>query len=238
MLVARRFQCIAIVMLQTNTFAGRKFAAIAMAVAYGLIEVALWTRGRTQLRWSLIAAAWIVATTLLQRRTARELGISRRGLLRSAWVVPAALLVAILMGLAAWMAGTLHGLYGPNPIPYHSGMYVVWAVEQEFILLSFFYVNFEQVLGNPRRASVAAATLFCLAHIPNPVLLVATLALGLCFTQLFRRYRNIYALGIAHGILGLALAVSVPDAMHRHMRVGLGYLRYHASSVGRSATPR
>ena len=35
------------------------------------------------------------------------------------------------------------------------------------------------------------------------------------------------ALGIAHGILGLSLALTVPNSLHHHMRVGLGYLRYH-----------
>jgi membrane protease YdiL (CAAX protease family) len=71
--------------------------------------------------------------------------------------------------------------------------------------------------------------LFASAHIPNPVLVVATLAVGICFTQLFRRYRNIWGLGIAHGLLGLALTLSVPNDVHHHMRVGIGYLRYHPS---------
>ena len=28
-------------------------------------------------------------------------------------------------------------------------------------------------------------------------------------------------------VLGLCFAVCVPDALHHHLRVGLGYLRYH-----------
>jgi len=31
---------------------------------------------------------------------------------------------------------------------------------------------------------------------------------------------------VAHGLIGLAIAVSIPDSLHHHMRVGLGYLRY------------
>jgi len=46
---------------------------------------------------------------------------------------------------------------------------------------------------------------------------------------LFRRYRNLYALGLAQGLLGLCFAVCVPDALNHHMRVGLGYLHYHAT---------
>jgi hypothetical protein len=40
------------------------------------------------------------------------------------------------------------------------------------------------------------------------------------------KYRNIYALGLAQGLLGLTFAVCVPEALSHHLRVGLGYLRY------------
>ena len=54
----------------------------------------------------------------------------------------------------------------------------------------------------------------------------------------FLRYRNLYALGLAHGILGLCVAITVPDALHHHMRVGLGYLRYRPPHhLHRSSAP-
>ena len=74
---------------------------------------------------------------------------------------------------------------------------------------------------------VAAAGLFSLAHLPNPVLAPVTLVWGIAACVLFLRYRNIYALGLAHGILGLCVAVIVPDSIQHHMRVGIGYYRYH-----------
>jgi membrane protease YdiL (CAAX protease family) len=214
----------------SRTPPSRRFALLAITVAYVLIEVALWTRGRTQLVWSLIAAAWIVWTVVHQRRTARQLGIAGTGFRASLWIAPAGLALAVVMMFVSWRLGTLHDLYGPNPVLYHSAGYLLWAVEQEFILQSFFYLNLEELIGNRVRSALIATLLFALAHIPNPVLVVATLALGLCFTQMFRRYRNIYALGIAHGLLGLALALSVPNDVHHHMRVGIGYLRYRPSA--------
>ncbi len=54
-----------------------------------------------------------------------------------------------------------------------------------------------------------------------------TLVWGIASCLLFLRYRNIYALGIAHGILGLCVAVIVPQSLQHHMRVGIGYYRYH-----------
>jgi membrane protease YdiL (CAAX protease family) len=71
-----------------------------------------------------------------------------------------------------------------------------------------------------------AAVLFAAAHLPNLPLTAVTLLWGAVSCGLFLRYRNLYALGLAQGLLGLCFAVCVPDALHHHLRVGLGYLRY------------
>jgi hypothetical protein len=57
---------------------------------------------------------------------------------------------------------------------------------------------------------------------------VATLVWGIVTCALFRRYHNLWSLGGAQGLLGLCFAICVPDTLHHHLRVGLGYLRYHA----------
>lgn len=50
---------------------------------------------------------------------------------------------------------------------------------------------------------------------------------GLFFCEMFRRYRNIFPLGLVHALLGLTLAASFSDAVLPHMRVGIGYIRFH-----------
>jgi membrane protease YdiL (CAAX protease family) len=104
--------------------------------------------------------------------------------------------------------------------------YAIWALEQEFILQSFFYVRLESFLGS-RRAVWGAALLFCAAHLPSPVLTLLSLIGGLLFCEMFRRYRNIFPLGLVHAVLGLTIAASFPDSLLHHMRVGLGYLSHH-----------
>ena len=74
---------------------------------------------------------------------------------------------------------------------------------------------------------ILAGVLFAAAHLPNLVLTAATLAWGIISCALFRRYRNLWALGLAQGLLGLCFAICIPDALHHHLRVGLGYLRYY-----------
>ena len=59
-------------------------------------------------------------------------------------------------------------------------------------------------------------------------LLLTLLSFGasLLFCEIFRRYRNIFPLGLVHGALGLTIAACLPDTFLHHMRVGLGYLSF------------
>ena len=132
------------------------------------------------------------------------------------------------MVLTIVVAGWLVRGFGPaQPVPWERAWkYALWALEQEFILQSFFYVRMESLLGS-RRAVWGASLLFCVAHLPSPVLTLMSLIGGLLFCEMFRRYRNIFPLGLVHGALGLTIAASLPDRWLHHMRVGLGYLTYH-----------
>jgi len=58
------------------------------------------------------------------------------------------------------------------------------------------------------------------------VLILVTFFMGLAACLLFLRYRNLYPLAIAHAILGITLAITLPNSIIRNMRVGLGYLTY------------
>jgi membrane protease YdiL (CAAX protease family) len=101
-------------------------------------------------------------------------------------------------------------------------LYAAWALVQQFLVQSFIFVRLKSVYGG-RRAIIFTALLFSLAHIPNPVLIPATLVAGLVFSWAFRRYRNIYTLGFVHALLGLTLAVSLPETATHRMRVGAAY---------------
>lgn len=197
-----------------------------LAIAYGLLEVALWTTPPTQQVFALATAAWIIGVTIANRRSLRELGLGTTGFGGALVAVPIAAAVACLILLMGWLAGTLRVLYGPQPVFVHALGYGLWALEQQFILQSFFFVTLEKLLRDSRKALVGATLLFCAAHIPNPLLMATTLLAALFFVSIFRRYRNIYPLGLAHALLGLSLAVTVPDHLIRHMRVGISYLHF------------
>lgn len=210
---------------KTSPLAGVRNLAplVEIAVAYGLIEGALWTPGHARHNWAWAALAWIIGVTLFRRPSLRELGLrwSRMGW----WIAGAAVVFAGAAVLAAASIGTLHD-YSRNGLAARAASYLVWSCEQEFILQSFIFTRLETLLGDGRRAVIAAVVLFAAAHIPSPVLTAGTLLMAYVFCELFRRNRNLYPLAAAHWIVGLALSVSLPDWLSHHMRVGIGYWHY------------
>jgi len=198
-----------------------------LAVCYGLIELVIWTSRPLQRLLFWIAFAWILATTLVHRPDANTLGLRLSGLRSLLWITAGGLLFGGLLIGIGFELQTLHPLHGAGSLGLHMAGYLLWAFEQQFILQNYFLLRLLRVLPTQFAAVIAAAVLFSTAHLPNLVLAVATLVWGVVSCTLFLRHRNLYALGLVHGILGLCVAISVPDAVTHHLMVGLGYLHYH-----------
>jgi hypothetical protein len=197
-----------------------------LGIAYALILAAIWTLNPWQRVFYWAAVVWIVVTTCIHRPTWRTLGLGLPGLVRSLWVIAAAGLMAASAAYTADRMHILHRLHGP-PLLTHFWGYLIWAVMQQFLLQSYFLLRLTRLLPGKVAPILAAAGLFSLAHLPNPVLTPVTMLWGAIACLLFLRYRNIFTLGLAHGILGICVAVIVPDSILHHMRVGIGYYRYH-----------
>ncbi|MGA8432178.1 MAG: CPBP family intramembrane glutamic endopeptidase [Candidatus Sulfotelmatobacter sp.] len=207
-------------------------------IGYGFIVVILWAPTSQQRILSPIALVGTLAVVLLGRSScdrggddarnhypgAAELGLGVRGLIPSLWILPAACGLTFAWVLVAKKIGTLHPLY-KGELKHVVG-YVLWTDYQQFLLQDLFMPRLMRLLSSEALAITVAGILFATAHLPNLSLTVATLVWGIVSCALFLRYRNIYALGLAQGLLGLGFAICVPDAWHHHLRVGLGYLRY------------
>jgi hypothetical protein len=204
----------------------RRRDLIEIAVAYGLILLVIWTpRPWQRLLW-WVAAAVIAAITGLSFDGRKAVGLRRANFLRSLWVVGAALLVA---AAAVALANSFHTLRLPHtPILLirNYWAYALWAGVQQFLLQGFFLLRLRRLLPGAPSAALAAAGLFALAHLPNLILTAITLLWGVAACLHFLRYRNLYPLALAHAILGISLAVTVPGPVVHNMRVGLGYLAY------------
>jgi membrane protease YdiL (CAAX protease family) len=175
------------------------------------------------------AAIFLVVVTLRSFESVRAMGLRTANLLRSAWVVIAALLLA---GGVLVLAAHLHTLHRADVN--HGLMaflkrywgYALWAFAQQILLQDFFLRRMLRLVSRASAAVLVAAGIFSLAHLPNPILTVVTFLWGLAACTLFLRYRNLYPLGLAHAVLGITIAVAIPGPMIRNMRVGRGYLSY------------
>jgi len=147
--------------------------------------------------------AWLgyAVTRLVQDpRAAREWGF-RRDTLPQATLAAAVILAA--GGIALWIIGAARGMFALTPhLLACLATYPLWGIAQEWLILAMIVRNLERWI--PSRAPLIAtgALLFASLHVPDPLLVVATLLLGLVFVPLYLRWRNVIPLGITHGWLG------------------------------------
>ena len=203
-----------------------------LSLGFIAIIIVLWLPAREQLIFGPIALLTPAVIVAWSRPSAYELGLSWRPLLRSLWILPAAAGLSAIGIFLAQGAGIFHELDKPDLT--HVSGYVVWTIYQQFLLQDYFMPRLSRLLSTDAAIAVAA-TLFSAAHLPNVPLTIATLLWGVVSCVLFRRYRSLYIIGIAQGILGLCFAMCVPDVFLHHMRVGLGYFHYHPVGAGPSA---
>ncbi|MGA7512433.1 MAG: CPBP family intramembrane glutamic endopeptidase [Candidatus Sulfotelmatobacter sp.] len=210
---------------------GRARDLAELILGYGMIVGIIWTPEHLQRFLSPIALLFTLSAVLARRQSRDELGMGWHGLISSLWILPAAVVLAAVSIFIAREIGTLHPLYKADFA--HVSAYVLWTIYQQFLLQDYFMDRLLRLVSNEAAAISLAGTLFAAAHLPNLVLTAATLVWGILSCALFRRYRNLWALGLAQGLLGLCFAICVPDALHHHLRVGLGYLRYHGTPPAR-----
>jgi CAAX prenyl protease-like protein len=197
---------------------------VELIFGYSMIVGIIWTPERLQRVLSPVALVLTLLVVLAHRHNRDELGLGARDFVRSLWILPAAAGLAALSIFAAAKIGTLHTLYKADLA--HISGYVLWTIYQQFLLQDYFMDRLLRLVSSEAAAVTLAGTLFAAAHLPNLVLAAATLLWGIVSCALFRRYHNLWALGLAQGLLGLCFAICIPDALHHHLRVGLGFLRY------------
>lgn len=217
------------------------FTWFQLIVVYGLIECALWSpRLADRNRWALAAAIAVVAFVLIDlvlpdlvpvdlalhdRLSMRRMGLGLPTTFGASLVLGVGFAATIFLLFMAHWAGREIPSNAIWPNLGQSSGYLLWALIQEFLLQSFFFTRFEELFGSSVAVWVTA-TLFATAHLPSPVLTTFTFLAAVFFCEMFRRYRSIYPIAAVHALLGLTVAITIPDSLLHHMRVGIGYLQY------------
>lgn len=207
-------------------FRGRRRDAVEVVIAYGLILAAIWTPRFLQILLWCGVAAFVAAVTCLSFDGPESMGLRSANPVRSFWVVGVALAIAAVALACAVGWNTLRLPGGPIPFIQSFWGYTLWASTQQFLLQCFLLSRLLRLIPDAKLAVVVAAVMFAVTHLPSPILTPVTLICGLASCLLFLRYRNIYPLALAHAILGIAIAITIPAPIDHNMRVGLSYLTY------------
>ena len=77
-----------------------------------------------------------------------------------------------------------------------------------------------RAFARSRAAPLLAALLFSAAHAPNWFLMLVTFVGGYVSATVYLDSRNLYFLGLAHGLFGFLLYLVVPDTISHHLYVG------------------
>jgi membrane protease YdiL (CAAX protease family) len=193
---------------------------------FALLEAVMWTP-RSFVHGCLIGLEILAVVWFSFRRHSRaELGLRWPSRTGTIWILALGILGAVAIPAVGLLQG--HSIPANPEWPRFHNLwpYVIWAFAQQFLLQSFFFARMESLVGQ-RWAVFVSTLLFTFAHLPNAALTAMTFAGALFFTEMFRRYRSIYPLGIAHALLGISIAYSFPDGIMHHMRVGLSYWQFH-----------
>jgi membrane protease YdiL (CAAX protease family) len=202
-----------------------------LLIGYVLILSVIWTPRPLQHWLYFLALGWFIVSIALSWESWKTMGCCCSGFWRSSWVVGVSFSIA---AIAMYFAAAFHTLHHPRD-PIHwvraFGGYAVWALLQQLLLQGYFLARAMRLVRNASLAALITASVFALAHVPNPILTPLTLIWGLIACLVFIRVRNVYPLAIAHAVLGICIAITIPASVLHNMRVGLGYLKYQPKPV-------
>lgn len=131
----------------------------------------------------------------------------------------------VLISAAAVFVGLLFKSH-PLNLLLRGIVYFAWCVVQQLLLQNMIYRRIRSGLGATRSAAFLGGVLFAAAHLPNPVLVPATLIWGTISTRLFERRPSIIAIALLQTLLSSLLIWLTPVAWNHQFRVGPGYWGY------------
>lgn len=116
----------------------------------------------------------------------------------------------LAQGAYALVAGSGIVVYGlvsgslalPPTFWWTVALYPLWGIGQQFALQSLVARNLTDLVSSPVPLALLAAGLFAIAHYPRLDLVALTFAAGFFLTLVYRRFPNLWAVGIVHGLLG------------------------------------
>lgn len=204
---------------------GRRLALLEVLSIFALILLYIWFI-HSAWRWAWVAIlALVIGSNAVHGERPRNIGLDTAQLLPAIRRLGPIVILIAFGWLAAGLA--LHSIR-QLPIRYAIGGFVLycgWGLLQQYLLNGFLVNRLRDAVGR-RWAPALAAVAFAAVHAPNVFLAIVTLIGGYAAGLAYLRYRNLIILGLAHGLLGFMIYLTVPDSISMHLYVGPGCVEY------------
>jgi hypothetical protein len=201
--------------------------ALEVLLLYAGILLYIWRWQFTYPRAWMALLTCVLASHVIHRDSLQTLGLTLKELRASAQSL-------LPLAVALFVPGVIYGFASGKLLPTAPGTrtlisfagYGLWSLFQQYAAQSYFHNRLMRLVDNRHLSSLLVALLFGGAHIPNPILMVATTFGGFILAEVFARHRNVYPLALVHTVGGFLIAVLSPAALIHNMRVGPGYFFY------------
>jgi hypothetical protein len=201
------------------------YSALEVILVYAGIVAYIWRWQHTYPHFWMALWGVVLLSQFLHRDTLRTLGLSFAGMRANAEVV---LPIALAFYVPLLVFGFARHALALVPVNRHAPAsllgYGIWCAFQQYLAQSYFHNRLMKAVRNRHLSSLLVGILFGSAHIPNPILMVATTVAGFVFAEVFARHRNIWPIALAQAVGGLLIAAVSPASLIHNMRVGPGYL--------------
>jgi hypothetical protein len=216
-----------IVPFRTATPVARWATGIELLLVYAGILLYIWRWQFSYPRAWIPLLAVVLASHFVHHERLHDLGFTWRSLRASASVIlPLASTVYVVLILYGFVSRrlTLTMLNKRALIMFVT--YGLWCLFQQYLAQSYIHNRLMCLIRSRHLSSLLVGLMFGAAHIPNPILVVATSLGGFVLAEVYARHRNIWPLALAQAVGGFLIAALSPPALIHNMRVGPGYFFY------------
>ncbi len=188
-------------------------------LVFAMIMAYIWKLRFTHPLFWFLPVALVLLSHLVRHERAGELGFGTRNFGNCLRAIG-----PVLAGLDYMMIGLRDCCSEPYDLGFVQAVesfvvYLPWGLFQQYLINGYFLKRFEMGLSR-RPARILTSALFCVVHTPNWFLMLVTPVAASAAIGVYRRYGNLYFLGLAHAALGFVIFMVVPDSVSHHLRVG------------------
>ena len=98
--------------------------------------------------------------------------------------------------------------------------FIALGLLQQYLLLAHLLSSARDLWATESVAILTSAVLFAMLHLPNPFMVGVTLVAAVVACMIYRRAPNIFAIGLGHGCVSLALYYGLSRSLTHGLRIG------------------